>query len=83
VYAPHRERIVRLRQRLPEGVDVEARIRSIDGERAQYLQQYWRKYWLNPHLYDIMISSQDGEDETARIIQSAMTGALHESLISK
>jgi len=83
VYAPHRERIVRLRQRLPEGVDVEARIRSIDGERAQYLQQYWRKYWLNPHLYDIMISSQDGEDETAQIIQSAMTGALHESLISK
>jgi cytidylate kinase len=83
VYAPHRERILRLRQRLPAGVDVEARIRTIDGERAQYLQQYWGKYWLNPHLYDLMISSQDGEDETARIIQSAMTGARDKVLISK
>ena len=83
VYAPHRERILRLRQRLPEGVDVEARIRTIDGERAQYLQQYWGKYWLNPHLYDLMISSENDEDETARIIQTAMTGALEESFISK
>ena len=83
VYAPHRERILRLLQRLPAGVDVEKRIRTIDGERAQYLQQNWGKYWLNPHLYDLMISSQDGEDQTARIIQSAMTGVQDEMLTSK
>jgi len=83
VYAPHRERILRLRERLAEGVDVEKRIRTVDEERARYLQQYWGKYWLNPHLYDLMISSQDGEAETARIIQAAMTGVLDEALTSK
>jgi len=30
-----------------------------------------------------MISSQDGEDQTARIIQSAMTGVQDEMLTSK
>ena len=73
VYAPHRQRILRLRERLPQGVDVEQRIRIVDGQRAKYLQEYWAKYWLNPHLYDLMISSHQGEDSTARTIQHAMT----------
>jgi hypothetical protein len=60
--------------------DVEKRIRAVDEERAKYTQQNWGKYWLNPHLYDLMISSRDGEDETANIIQSAMTGARTEAL---
>ncbi|MGA9667886.1 MAG: cytidylate kinase-like family protein [Terracidiphilus sp.] len=73
VYAPHRQRILRLRERLANGVDAEERIRTVDGARAKYLQEYWGKYWLNPHLYDLMISSLDGEDATARVIQDAMT----------
>jgi hypothetical protein len=73
VYAPHRQRILRLRERLAKGVDAEERIRTVDGERAKYLQEYWGKYWLNPHLYDLMISSLEGEDATARVIQNAMT----------
>ena len=39
VYAPHKERILRLRARLPKGADVEQRIRSVDAERAKYLQE--------------------------------------------
>jgi cytidylate kinase len=73
VYAPHKERILRLRARLGKGVDVEQRIRSVDAERAKYLQEYFSKYWLNPHLYDLMISSEENEDVTARIIQNVMT----------
>ena len=73
VYAPHKERILRLRERLPKGTDIEQRIRSIDAERAKYLQEYYSKYWLNPHLYDLMISSQEDEESTARVIQFAMT----------
>lgn len=72
VYAPHKERILRLRARLGKGADVEQRIRTVDGERAKYLQQNWGKYWLNPHLYDLMISSQENEDITARTILHAM-----------
>jgi len=72
VYAPHRERILRLRERLEKGAEAEQRIRSVDAERAKYLQEYYGKYWLNPHLYDLMISSNAGEAVTARTIECAM-----------
>ena len=72
IYAPHKERILRLRERLEKGADVEQRIRSVDAERAKYLQEYFGKYWLNPHLYDLMISSRVDESSTARIIECAM-----------
>jgi cytidylate kinase len=74
VYAPLRERIVRLRTRLEKGANVEQRIRTVDGERAKYLQEYFGKGWCNLHLYDLMISSSEDEDSTARAILYAMTG---------
>jgi cytidylate kinase len=74
VYAPLRERILRLRQRLEKGVNIEQRIRIVDGERAKYLQQYFGKSWCNAHLYDLLISSHEDEDITARVILYAMTG---------
>jgi len=74
VYAPHRDRILRLRARLPKGADVEQRIRSVDAERAKYLQEYYGKYWLNPHLYDLMVSSHPDEASTVQVIQCAMSG---------
>ena len=74
VYAPHKERILRLRKRLEKCANVEQRIRTVDEERAKYLQQYFGKSWCNIHLYDLMISSHEDEDETARAILYAMTG---------
>jgi cytidylate kinase len=74
VYAPLKERILRLRQRLEKGADIEQRIRTVDGERAKYLQQYYGKSWCNQHLYDLMISSKVDEDATARAVVYAMTG---------
>jgi cytidylate kinase len=74
VYAPHRERILRLQKRLEPGANVEQRIRKVDDERAKYLQQYFGKCWNNPHLYDLMISSCEDEDATAERIVYAMTG---------
>ena len=74
VYAPHKERILRLRLRLEKDADPDQRIRKVDEERAKYLQQYFGKNWCNPHLYDLMISSHVNEIETARAILYAMTG---------
>ena len=45
VYAPLRERIVRLRTRLEPGANIEQRIRTVDAERAKYLQEYFGKSW--------------------------------------
>jgi cytidylate kinase len=74
VYAPLRERIVRLRARLEKGANIEQRIRTVDGERAKYMQEYFGKSWCNLHLYDQMISAREDEDSTARAILYAMTG---------
>jgi len=74
VYAPLRERIARLRTRLETGANIEQRIRTVDEERAKYLQEYFGKSWCNPHLYDLMISSREDEDSTARAILFAMSG---------
>ncbi len=74
VYAPLKQRILRLRARLEKGANIEERIRTVDGERAKYLQEYFGKSWCNLHLYDLLISSQEDEDATARVILQAMDG---------
>jgi CMP/dCMP kinase len=74
VYAPFRERVCRLRTRLEPGANIEQRIHDVDAGRAQYLQQRFGVTWNNPHLYDLMISSREDEDATARVILYAMTG---------
>jgi len=75
VYAPCKERIARLKERLEPGANTEQRIHTVDGERAKYLQQYYGKSWLNLHLYDLMIRTREDESETARTILQAMTGS--------
>ena len=72
VYAPLRVKIHRLRTRLEPGANIEERIREVDAERAHYLKLHFGKEWTNPHLYDLMISSGDDEERTARIIEFAM-----------
>ena len=72
VYAPLRVRIDRLRARLEPRTDIEARIRDIDAGRAHYLKLRFGKEWTNPHLYDLMISSGEDEEQTARVIEFAM-----------
>jgi cytidylate kinase len=74
VYAPFRLRMHRLRTRLEPGANIEQRIHAVDGERAHYLRLRFGKEWNNPHLYDLMISSGEDEDKTARVIEFAITG---------
>lgn len=80
VYAPLRDRVRRLKARLEPGADVPQRIRTVDAQRARYLQQSFSRNWNDPHLYDLMIGSQDCEDDTARTIFFAMTGMLREQI---
>jgi cytidylate kinase len=74
IYAPFCDRVQRLRTRLAPGINIEHRIRTVDEERAKYLQQRFGKNWCNPQLYDLMICSHPDEDATAKVIQYAMTG---------
>jgi len=74
VYASLRERMRRLKSRLEPGADIAQRIRTVDGERAKYLHQRFGRNWCDPHLYDLMLRSEEDEDAAARVILYAMTG---------
>jgi cytidylate kinase len=76
VYAPLRVRIHRLRTRLEPGANIEQRIRDVDAQRAHYLKLRFGKQWNNVHLYDLLISSGEDEERTARVIELAMGGSL-------
>ncbi|MGC2615685.1 MAG: cytidylate kinase-like family protein [Terracidiphilus sp.] len=76
VYAPLRVKIHRLRTRLEPGAQIEERIHKVDAERAHYLKLRFGKDWNNPHLYDLMITSGEDEEHTARVIEFAMNGGL-------
>jgi len=73
IYAPWRERIARIRQRIPAETDVEGLIRSTDRQRADYIRLHFGCDWSDPHLYHMLISSELGEDEVASIIVEAIT----------
>ena len=72
VYAPFRVKVHRLRSRLEPGANIEQRMHKVDTERAHYLRLRFGKEWDNPHLYDLMVSSGDDEEKTARVIEFAM-----------
>jgi len=77
VYAPLKERICRLKSRLEPGADIPLRIRTVDSERAKYLQQVYGRNWCDHRLYDLMLRSHTDEDAAARAILYAMTGEVH------
>jgi hypothetical protein len=47
---------------------------SIDEERARYIERFYGRYWGDPHLYNLMLLSDPGEQETAATIVYAMAG---------
>jgi len=72
IYAPWRERVARVRNRVAAGVDVDATIREIDRQRAAFIRKFFQQDWRNPHLYDLMISSTLGEEAVCATILCAI-----------
>jgi cytidylate kinase len=75
VYAPLQDSVRRLCARIPTAINVEHQLRAINEERAKYIYQRFGNNWRDAHLYDLMISSDENEDMTARIILYVMSGA--------
>lgn len=82
VYAPLEDRIRNLRERLGPNVDLERRIRAVEAGRAHYLKQRFGEDWRDPHLYNLMVSSHEGEEACARVILNAMSGGSGESRLA-
>ena len=72
VYAPWADRVARVRERVPEGTDIESLIRSTDRQRAEHIRMHFGCDWADPHLYHMLITSELGEDAAASIIIDAL-----------
>ncbi len=72
VYAPPAEKLVRLRARLGSTSDLEKLMRTMDDERAGFVRLRFGQDWTDRHLYNLLISSQPGEQAVADTILSAM-----------
>jgi cytidylate kinase len=72
IYAPWETRMQRVRDRMGDRRDLEDLIRSTDQERGSYVRTYYGCDWLDPHLYDMMLSSKFGTEAAASIIVNAV-----------
>jgi cytidylate kinase len=72
VFAPRREKIHRLRERLASEADVERFMDEMDRRRAVYIHRFYGKDWKDRRLYHLVISSGLGlETVTNTIICAA------------
>ena len=68
--------IARVRKRVPANEDaneeIEELIRSTDQQRADHIRTYFGCSWKDLHLYHMLVSSEVGEEQAARIILKAV-----------
>lgn len=62
IYAPHAEKIRRLREAGKSVDEAEDLVATIDRERATFIQKYFGKEWPARYLYHLMINSKAGDD---------------------
>ena len=74
VYAPLAQRARRIRERVPGAARPEELIAATDQARADYSRLYFGVDRYDRHLYDLMISSAHGEEQTAAVIEAALRG---------
>jgi cytidylate kinase len=72
VHAPREQRIARIQEQVAGPCDIEELLRSADRTRAAYIRRYFGRDWKDPHLYQLMISSQLGDEEVAKLIVGAV-----------
>jgi cytidylate kinase len=72
VYAPLAQRVARIQERLGTDKNIEELIQLTDHTRAAYIRKYFGCDWRDPHLYQMMISSELGEDTVAGLIIRAV-----------
>lgn len=74
IYAPWDERIACVQQRLPDEMNIEDLIRSIDRRRTDYIRANYGCDRMDPHLYQLMINSALGQDSVISLILKLLTG---------
>jgi hypothetical protein len=68
VYAPHDEKLRRLREMGKSELEAEHLLSTVDRDRAAFICKYFGKEWPNRYLYDLMINSKAGDERVVGTI---------------
>ena len=74
IYGPWAERLERVRARAEPSQDAEDLIQGTDHERASYVRTFYGCDWKDPHLYQMMLSSELGTERIVSMIVEAVEG---------
>ena len=72
LFAPFASRVANARLHEGPAADALERVRAADAQRARYVQMNFGQEWRNPHLYDLMVSTQLGEERVVSTILAGM-----------
>ena len=62
LYAPHEEKMRRLREIGKSAEDAEHLLETVDEERAAFVKKYYASEWPKRALYDVMINTRIGDE---------------------
>jgi cytidylate kinase len=75
VYAPLKEKLVRMKERHHDDQNLEALLRRMDSERIHYARYYYDCDSTDPRLYHITMNSTLGIDKCAGIVAQIIRGS--------
>ena len=72
IYAPHQEKVRRLRARGKSETDAAHLADTVDSERAAFIKQYFGVEWPDRHKFHLMVNSAMGEQAAVDLILNAI-----------
>ena len=72
IYAPHKDKVRRLRARGKSETDAAHLAETADSERAAFIKQYFGVEWPDRHKFHLMVNSAMGEQAAVDLILNAI-----------
>lgn len=68
LYARREAKFQRARLRIKNDAEAIHLVDTVDQERAEFIKHYYKAQWPSRHLYNAMLNTEAGEDETVNAI---------------
>jgi len=72
IYAPHEEKIRRIKAQGKSEHEAEQLLATVDPERAAFIKKYYGKVWPQRDLYHLMVNSKIGNEAVMEIVLHEM-----------
>jgi cytidylate kinase len=81
LYAPREEKVRRLLARGKNENEAEERVETVDRERADFIQKYFKAEWPDRAIYHAMLNTTVGEEATVHMILTCMEACDHRTTV--